>query len=155
MKLQYGTISKEKTFKVSVLFSSNVYYMKDGMLVINAKTINTMTKEDFIKNLGLKVSSYKILNGSGTDVTSSTTVIGTNYRLVADGRTLYIALIGDITGDGKILSNDSLQISRYLVDLRSLTGVYKLAADVSNDGKIMSNDSLLISRFLVGLKGSL
>ena len=155
LKLQYGTISKEKTFKVSVLFSSNVYYMKDGMLVINAKTINTMTKEDFIKNLGLKVSSYKILNGSGTDVTSSTTVIGTNYRLVADGRTLYIALIGDITGDGKILSNDSLQISRYLVDLRSLTGVYKLAADVSNDGKIMSNDSLLISRFLVGLKGSL
>jgi hypothetical protein len=114
-----------------------------------------MSKDTFISTLGLKVSSYKILNGSGTDVTSSTTVVGTNYRLVADGRTIYIALIGDINGDGKILSNDSLQIGRYLVDLRTLTGVYRVAADVTGDGKILSNDSLQIKRFLVGLKGSL
>ena len=155
LKLQYGSIVKEKTFKVSVLFSSSVYYMKDGVLVINAKTKGTMSKDTFISTLGLKVSSYKILNGSGTDVTSSTTVVGTNYRLVVDGRTIYIALIGDINGDGKILSNDSLQIGRYLVDLRTLTGVYRVAADVTGDGKILSNDSLQIKRFLVGLKGSL
>lgn len=155
LRLLYGSTSTSKSFVVSRLFDSSVYYMKNGMLVINAKTKTEMSKSTFISTLKLNVSSYKILNGNGTDVTSSTSVVGTNYRLVADGRTIYIALIGDISGDGKILSNDSLQISRFLVDLRSLNGVYALAADVSGDGKILSNDSLLISRFLVGLKGSL
>lgn len=154
-RLQYGSTVKEKTFKVSKLFNSSIYYLQDGVLVINAKTASSMTKDNFIKNLGLTVSSYKILNGSGTDVTSTTSVVGTNYRLVADGRTMYIALVGDITGDGKIMSNDSLQIGRFLVDLRTLSGVQKLAADVTGDGKVLSNDSLTIKRFLVGLKGSL
>ena len=155
LKVSYGSITKQINFTVKKLFNSSVYYLEDGILVINAKTEAVMTKSMFISNLGLTVSSYKILNASGTDVTSTTSVVGTGYKLAVDGRTLPIALIGDTSGDGKIMSNDSLQISRYLVDLRSFEPVYMKAADTSLDGKVMSNDSLFISRFLVGLKGSL
>lgn len=155
LRLEYGTIVRTKTFVVSKLYTSSVYYLNNGVLIINAKTSNTMTKSLFDKNISFGSLSYKILNSTGADVTSTTSVIGTNYRIIVGGKTLYIALIGDITGDGKIMSNDSLQISRYLVDLRTLSSVQKLAADVSGDGKVMSNDSLYISRFLVGLKGSL
>ena len=155
LRMEYGTIARTKTFVVSKLYTSGVYYLNNGYLIINAKTSGSMTKAIFDKNISFGNLSYKILNGNGADVTSTTSIIGTNYRIIVGGRTLYVALIGDITGDGKIMSNDSLQISRYLVDLRTLTGAYQLAADVSGDGLIRSNDSLLISRFLVGLRGSL
>lgn len=155
LKLTYGSIVKTKTFVVSKLYTSSLYYLNNGILVINAKTNSKMTKTIFDSNISFGSLTYKIYNSSGTDVTSTTSVIGTNYRIIVAGRTLYVALIGDITGDGKIMSNDSLQISRYLVDLRTLTGCYKIAADVSGDGLVRSNDSLLISRFLVGLRGSL
>ena len=66
-----------------------------------------------------------------------------------------IIVKGDISGDGKIKSNDALLISRYLVNLTTLDQNKIKAADVSNDGKIKSNDALLISRFLVGLRSTL
>lgn len=155
LKLSYGSIVKTKTFVISKLYTSSLYHLENGVIVVNAKTSNKMTKAIFDKNISFGSLTYKIQSSKGIELTNTSDLVGTDYRVIVGGRTLYVALIGDITGDGKIMSNDSLQISRYLVDLRTLTGSYKLAADVSGDGLIRSNDSLLISRFLVGLRGSL
>lgn len=60
---------------------------------------------------------------------------------------------GDITGDGKVASNDARIAERAAVGLeKNLTERQKDAADVNNDGKITSADAREILRKSVGLE---
>lgn len=56
--------------------------------------------------------------------------------------------LGDMDGDGKTTSADSLSILRMSVGLEPT----KDGADVDNDGKVTSADSLIVLRYSVGLK---
>ena len=58
--------------------------------------------------------------------------------------------IGDVTGDGKVDSEDALKVLRYSVDLENFDDDQKTAADVNKDNVIDSEDSLKILRKSVG-----
>ena len=60
-------------------------------------------------------------------------------------------LLGDVDGDGKITSADSLKILRASVKLEKLDDVQTQLADVNGDGNIDSSDSLITLRASVGL----
>ena len=62
------------------------------------------------------------------------------------------AIFGDIDGDGKITSADSLFILRCSVNLENFTDEQEMLADVDGDGKITSADALFVLRCSVGLK---
>ena len=59
---------------------------------------------------------------------------------------------GDIDGDGKITSADSLYILRASVKLENFTDTQNKLADVDKDGKITSSDALLVLRHSVGFR---
>ena len=60
-------------------------------------------------------------------------------------------LLGDVDGDNKINSLDSLLILRASVKLETFDEVTTLLADVDGDGKITSTDALEVLRFSVNL----
>ncbi len=142
--------------KSSIPLSSNnsSFNINSNSVIINLEDKKELSKDFFINNLNIS-GDYKILNNSDNDVTSSVTYIGTGFKIQASGSIYNIIVKGDVSGDGKIKSNDALLISRYLVGMTSLDQLKERASDVSSDGKIKSNDALIISRFLIGLKSSL
>ena len=58
--------------------------------------------------------------------------------------------LGDVTGDGKINSNDALTVLRYYVDQITLTDAQFTAGDVNKDGELNPNDALRILQYSVG-----
>ena len=58
------------------------------------------------------------------------------------------AVSGDVTGDGKVNSNDAVAILRHLAGYE-ITGNIAFG-DVTGDGKVNSNDSVAILRRLAG-----
>ena len=60
-------------------------------------------------------------------------------------------IYGDIDGDGRITSADSLLILRQSVSLENFDDVHKELADVDRDGVITSADALEVLRYSVGL----
>ena len=58
---------------------------------------------------------------------------------------------GDIDGDGKISAKDSLNIQRYVINLKAFDEEQLLAADVNGDGKVTAKDALEILRYTLNL----
>lgn len=59
-------------------------------------------------------------------------------------------LLGDVDGDGKITSIDSLFVMRSAIGYDTLTNTEKLVADVDSNEKVNSFDALYILRYVAG-----
>ena len=59
---------------------------------------------------------------------------------------------GDVNGDGKITSLDSMIVQRAAVGLITLNENQKTAADCNNDNRVTNIDSLYILRYAVGIR---
>lgn len=155
-RVKYGSTYKDVSFRVYDLLSSNSYNISGGYIIVSPGTLKEYSKTNFINNISINSSNgYQILDSSNRNITSSTTVIGTGMQMLVENKKYNIVLKGDVSGDGKIKSNDALMISRHLVKLSTLDSIKLKAADTSGDNSVKSNDALLISRFLVGLRNSL
>lgn len=64
-------------------------------------------------------------------------------------------LLGDVSGDFKINSQDALMILQYSVATITFDDATKVLADVSKDNKINSSDALMVLQYSVGLIPSL
>lgn len=61
-------------------------------------------------------------------------------------------IYGDANRDGKLDTNDVIQIMKYSAGWSSVT-INQAAADVNVDGKVDTNDVILIMKFLAGWSG--
>lgn len=84
---------------------------------------------------------------------------GTTVKLVngvysipsaANGVTIEAALLGDISGDGKITIVDALRVQQKLVNKFTATELGELAANVNGDTKVTIVDALRIQQHLLG-----
>lgn len=155
LKLSYNGVTQSRDFTIKALVESSKYNIKDDYIIVSLGKEKSLKKSAFISNLNMFNNNYKVLDSTGSDITSSTDVVGTNMRINIGGKDFIIVVKGDVSGDGEILSNDALLISRHLTYIKRLNEAQTLAADVSGDGNVLSNDALLISRFLVNLRDSL
>lgn len=155
LKLTYNGVTKSKSFTLKALVESSKYKIDGDYIIVSLGKAKSLSKTTFINNLNMFNNNYKVLDSAGSDITSTTSLIGTNMKINIAGKDFIIVVKGDISGDGQILSNDALLISRHLTYIRRLNEAQELAADVSGDGQVLSNDALLISRFLVNLRDSL
>ncbi len=155
LKLIYNGVTKSKSFIIKALVESSKYKIEGDYIIVSLGREKSLSKTVFINNLNMFNNNYKVLDSAGSDITSTTDVVGTNMKINIGGKDFTIVLKGDISGDGQILSNDALLISRHLTYIKRLNEAQELAADISGDGQILSNDALLISRFLVNLRDSL
>jgi len=146
--LSAGEQSKSLTFKDCVI---NASYQIRGGNDTNLGIINTSIEmyDDKIavtnipdKNITL--NDCKITQGAWNEKGI--------FILTATGEKENIGLIiGDLDGDEKITSADSLIILRMSVSLEPTTKENKPLADVDDDGKVTSADALEVLRASVGL----
>ena len=76
--------------------------------------------------------------------------ISTGMCLFAGNQKAYIALVGDISGDGYIKSNDYLLLKRRVLGTYKTDACAECASDISGDGSVKSNDYLLLKRHVLG-----
>ena len=155
VKLTYNGVTKSINFVIKALVESSKYKIDGDYIIVSLGKEKSLTKTAFLNNLNMFNNNYNILDSTGGDITSTTNVVGTNMKISIGGKEFIVVLKGDVSGDGEILSNDALLISRHLTYIRRLDETQQRAADVSGDGDVLSNDALLISRFLVNLRDSL
>ncbi len=155
VKLSYDGMTESGKMIINSLVESSKYKIDGDYIIVSLGKEKALPKTTFIENLKLFNNNYQVLNSAGRDITSSTDVVGTNMKMRIGGKDFTVVLKGDISGDGKILSNDALLISRHITYIKRLDKAQELAADVSLDGQVLSNDALLISRFLVNMRDSL
>ncbi len=106
-----------------------------------------------IPSLVSNANSYKDKKGN---TISENSTIGTGSKIQLKDNTEYVVLLyGDVTGDGKINSNDIYPIIQHILKNQTLTGVYAKAANLNNkddakDENINSSDIYQIIKFMLG-----
>lgn len=96
---------------------------------------------DFKKSFSVSVS---LKSNSGESVTSGK--IKTGQRVTLNNKEYTIAVIGDITGEGNVKSNDVSKLIGYFLNTDNISGAYFKAADFNLDGSVNNKDLVLISR---------
>ena len=96
---------------------------------------------DFKKSFSVLVS---LKSSSGESVTSGK--IKTGQRVTLNNEEYAVAVMGDLTGEGNVKSNDVSKLMGYFVNTYNLSGAYFKAADFNLDGSVNNKDLVLISR---------
>ena len=105
-------------------------------------TIQGMTVNKLLEATG----ETEIKNAEGKPLTEND-LVGTGCTI----GTYTIVVMGDVNGDGKINSGDSLILSKQVLKTINMSNVSeKQAADVNSDGKINSGDTLILRKHILG-----
>ena len=130
--------------------------MKDCIsgFTINQTKIPYIVKDDVIYGVdsGTTVSQFKnafaenisIYNNNGEKITSG--LIKTGYRTVVWGKTYFISVKGDVTGEGNVKSNDVSTLMSVFTKKTQLSGVYYQSADYDLNGEVNNLDLVLIAQ---------
>ena len=126
--------------------SNNVTKNKNSKVSINSDGYitgisNGTTVTDFKKLFSDEIAVY---DKNGNVVTSGK--IKTGYRARISDCIYEISVLGDITGEGNVKSNDVSALMSYFVEKTDLIGVYLASADYNNDGSITNKDLVGIAR---------
>ena len=93
-------------------------------------------------------STYAVYNGS-TKITDTTKTLGTGYKIVADSKTYYIVIKGDVNSDGKITALDYIEIRKHIMGDK-ITDTYKTkAADMDSNNSLTALDYIAIRKILM------
>ena len=84
-----------------------------------------------------------VMNGDNV-VTSGN--VKTGQRVSCLGNIYTLSVLGDVTGEGNVKSNDVKQLASYIVNSKTLSGAYRQSADYNMDSVIDNKDLVLISR---------
>ncbi|MCX4249349.1 MAG: hypothetical protein OSJ65_06280 [Bacilli bacterium] len=145
-------VSKTFTLNISELVQSDVYEVDQDERTIFVSSLNKkiMSKEEFIGNLLYLRDDYRILDGSNHDVTDTTNVVGTGYKIVSGNITYTAIVIGDVNGSGTIDLGDATSTFRCYRNYTKLTGVYLKAATLSRGNNVQLGDATKLFRFYRG-----
>lgn len=123
---------------------NNNFKLKDSNLICEPATTIEAIKEKYTnKNITVK-------KADGTAVTTGN--IGTGYTITIGDKKYTVVKKGDANGDGKINSNDALEVLKQSVNMITKKGCYLESMDANKDGKVNSADALLILKNSVGIE---
>lgn len=113
----------------------NVYKLEETNLICNPEiTIEQIIKE--LKDVTVK-DANKNVKTSGN--------LATGWTITYKEKDYTIVVLGDINGDGKVNTGDTLCISQHIENFKQITVQnYLKAADINMDGKINTGDSLAL-----------
>ena len=101
-------------------------------------------------NLNLEFYNYK------EEILQDTDFVGTGSKLVvknAEGTEIYryiFVIYGDLNGDSNINSLDVLVLQKYILEMKTITGVFLKAGNISKNGKLPSSlDVLKIQKHIL------
>ena len=123
----------------------------------DAVPLDQIDDEDYALVLvpGVQVSDVLEQMGSGavmyngdTQVTSGN--VCTGMVLTYQGVSFWMAVLGDVNGDGIVTITDVVAIQSHVVGKKALEGIYELAADINLDEKVSITDVVKAARVVVG-----
>lgn len=100
--------------------------------------------KDRTENEGITFTSDKGV------VLADSDLLGTGTELALGDSKATAVIKGDITGDGKLTSQDYLLLRKTFSGSKVLEAEYFNAADINNDGKIRSADYLALKKYFQG-----
>ncbi len=103
-----------------------------------------------VADIKKKDSKTTVKNG---DKTISSGNVGTGYKVTYNSKSYTIIVLGDLNGDGKVNTGDTLIISQHIGKLKIIkNNNYLKAADVNRDDKINTGDSLAMRQHVGKVK---
>lgn len=132
--------------QMAVKVTDNIMYGISPGLQVNT-LINTVVTSK---------GTAKVYDVNGNEKVNG--LLATGDKIIINGTsdeaTYYIAVRGDVTGDGVIKINDLILIQSHILEKRMTEGVYFYAADVNYDGSVKINDLILVQSHILE-KGNL
>ena len=115
--------------------------------------LTSVTIPDSVTSIGYRSFGY---DGNGDDKIDGFTIYGVPgsaaEQYANDNGFTFIewedAMIGDVTGDGKVNVRDVTAMQRHLAGLEELTDDRLALADTNGDGKVDINDATHLQRYL-------
>jgi hypothetical protein len=111
------------------------------------------SKEVFISNLETN-GTIRILKADGTELLDDE-LVGTGMTLEVtkdeEKIELKIAVMGDLTGDGKTTATDLSTLNQSILQLITLENEYKLAADLDENNSITATDLSTLNKMLLNI----
>jgi hypothetical protein len=126
-------------------------------LTVDGSNITNIKANTSISDVASKITSQ----GGSLEVYSNNNLvtagnIGTGMTLrvkSSSGESTFGVIIkGDTSGDGVVNALDLLQVKKYLLKQKDLSGNYAKAGDTSGDGTVNALDLLQIKKYLLGQK---
>lgn len=124
--------------------SSNIYGFKLG-------TSATTLSQNILKQNSNSI--VKITDKNNKEKTSSLAT-GDKVTITSnkETKTYQIVIYGDVDGDGSINAKDLLIIRKYLLNEKSISGVYLEAAKLNRGTTVSAKDLLILRKYLLGTK---
>ena len=142
--------------------NSNTNLAPATMVVSSGYSLVGATITNITSNLSIGDFKGRIQSQGGTVTVFSGSsqvtdgLIGTGMTVKVEsssGTAEFTAVVkGDPSGDGKVNALDLLQVQKYILGLKKMSGAYLLASDTSGDGKVTALDLLQIQKKILGLK---
>lgn len=99
-----------------------------------------------------KSASEVVIKKGETTITDSSNV-GTGYKVTLGKNTYVVIVLGDVNGDGKVNTGDTLAMSQHIENYKKITNAdYLKAADANKDGKVNTGDSLVMRQHVENFK---
>ncbi len=151
-----------KTYNINIIKNKDVEQSIENILENSGYNIS----KGYINNIKIGTSINTIIsdiNNKGGNISFEHSNKKENKDIIATGdiikvsngketKTYTIVVQGDSNGDGKINSQDYVNIKREILKGIKVEGYYRLAGDVNNDGKISSVDYVNIKNYILGKK---
>lgn len=124
--------------------NSNIYGFKLG-------TSATTLSQNILKQNSNSI--VKITDKNNKEKTSSLAT-GDKVTITSnkETKTYQIVIYGDVDGDGSINAKDLLIIRKYLLNEKSISGVYLEAAKLNRGTNVSAKDLLILRKYLLGTK---
>lgn len=133
--LELDFSSLKANMNESKVLSSEIYSIGNGYIT---KILPQTTLQDLKNNLDCQ--EIQVYNKSNT-ILKDNELVGTDNTLKIQNEEYKLAVVGDLTGNGKIGITDLVQISLANVGLRNkFSGAYEYAADLNYSGKLTITD---------------
>ena len=154
LKMFYEDEVEEVVVPLNISFKT--YKIQNDVIYGLVPSINVQTFiNDMIINDKL---TYKIYNKNGLSLTNSDKLTTNSYIVLSNGsenKYYYIAIYGDVNGDGRVSITDVYRIADYIIVPVSQKGNYLaskaelIAANVNNDSKISITDVYKVADYVI------
>ncbi len=144
-----------KTYRQNMnLTTLNVY---DNAIIGNIalKTTASEFKTKLASQLGVDISTIAVYKANGA-IASDNDYIGTGYYISYAGKTIYLSVLGDLTGDGEVNTMDVTCLNRIISgNVKLNTNDIKdklimLSAIIQNKGNLTTADSETLLNYIGG-----
>ena len=146
-----GDTSNENTGLSPTTMVVSSGYTLDGSTITDIKSSTAIS--DFTGKISSQGGEVQVYSNNAL-VSEGNIGTGMTIRVKSSAgeNTFNVIIKGDTSGDGVINVLDLLQVKKYLLGQKDLSGGYKTAADTSGDGTVNVLDLLQIKKYLLGQK---